>query len=105
MTDINLLVLEAFNTGASFYDSESDKANKDNISIDRTKMNKASSLTGISQGVISSMQKFSGGSGIGGVDKFLNRPSIDVSMIDHHSRAVQRKAAQKFNKIMGEKVI
>lgn len=102
MTDINSLVLEAFNSGASFYDSESDKTHR---SADTSKIFKASQLTGISRGITSAMQKSSSGAGIGGVDKFLSRPSVDVPMLGKHSKFVEKKAKDKFNKIMGEKVI
>lgn len=112
MSNINLLVLEDFSkSDVSFYDSRDDSKrrgtfNRDKNSladIDSIKSRKASEITGLNAGTADALQKMSGG--IGGIDKVLNKPDIDVDNDDVDAKKIRSLAVKKFNKIMGEKVL
>lgn len=114
MSDINQIINEVL-SNVSFLqnDNNNDKVTSDHLyakgstsALDQNdidKIAKASKVTGLSRNVTASLQKLT--SGMGGIDRYLNKPSVDVPMLGKHAMIIRRKAAAKFNNIMGEKVV
>lgn len=114
MSDINQIITEIL-SNVSFLqnDNKTDRVtsymmHSKNITNaldqnDIDKVAKASKVTGLSRNVTASLQKLT--SGMGGIDRYLNKPSVDIPMLGKHAMIIRRKAAAKFNNIMGEKVV